>query len=64
MTLFAIVKSDGTIRKTVRARHSSLMIYDSAAKAKNNARADGDSVVAIAVDLNVEPLFIRRRVVK
>ncbi len=64
MNLYAVIKTDGSIRRTVRERHSSFCIYDTPGKAKNNARHDGDSVVAIEVDLTREPLFIRRRVVK
>lgn len=63
MKLFAIVKPDGTIRRKQRSRHQSFQIYDTEGKAKNNARADGDSVIAIDVDLTREPLFIRRKTV-
>lgn len=63
MKLYAVVKSDGTMRRSVRSRHSTFCIYDTQSKAKNNARCHGDSVVAVEVDLTSEPLFIRERVV-
>lgn len=60
MQLYLILKADGTPRHNKRSRN--LCLYDTCGKAKNNARADGDCVVAVDVDLKREPLFIRRKV--
>lgn len=59
--LYCIVTSDGTIRRKKRSRHQSFQIYDTLGKAKNNARADGDSVVELEVDLTKPPAFIRQK---
>lgn len=59
--LFAVVKADGTIRRRTQKEHSGLYVYDTASKAKNNCRHDGDSVVELVVDLSREPLFIRNK---
>lgn len=55
--LYAVVRADGRVRH--RAGGSGLCIYAKASTAKNQARADGDAVVPITVDLSRRPLFIR-----
>jgi hypothetical protein len=37
--------------------------YSTVGAAKRGCRRDGDSVVAVEIDLNREPLFIRRKVI-
>ena len=61
--LYAVVGTGGIVRRSKTSRHRNLMIYNTLAKAKGQARRDGDSVVEIEVDLSREPLFIRRKVV-
>ena len=60
MTVYAIVKADGEVRCR-RGGAGNLCVYKRESVAKNHARADGDSVVSIEIDLAREPLFIRHR---
>ena len=52
MSYFVVVHRNGTVR---------LNLYNTAGKAQNKARWEGDSVVEVAVDMDKEPLFIRQR---
>jgi hypothetical protein len=61
--LFGIVKADGTLKYRRSGHGSGPMVFDDEGKARKWARADGDSVVVIDVDLKREPVFIRRKVV-
>lgn len=56
LTVFAVIKRDGTVKRT---RSRSLAIYPSLATAKGQARAEGDSVVEVELDLSRAPLMIR-----
>jgi len=60
---FVIVRADGQPR-TRRGGKGNLMVYRSESVAKNQAVADGDSVVKVTIRLTAEPVFIRRRVIK
>ncbi len=57
MTVYAVIKADGTIRRGVHG----LYVYSTVTSAKKSARASGDSVVAVEVDLTREPVFIRKK---
>lgn len=61
ITVYAVIRSDGTIRRSRRSNH--LMIYLSLKSAKTQATEDGDSVVAAEINLSsATPLFIRGEV--
>lgn len=62
MKLYAIVRPDGTIKRSRRSYH--LMVYQSEATARRAALGDGDAVVECEVDLSRPPLFIRQRKVQ
>lgn len=59
--LYAIIKADGTPARKSRKDHGGLKIYDTLSKAKNNCRADGDSVVRFTISLREQPLYIRKK---
>ena len=63
LEVFVVVKADGQIRRRTRKGHAGLYVYDTKAKAQNNCRVDGDSVVVSEIDLTREPIFIRRKVI-
>lgn len=58
MLVYAVIRGDGLIKRT---KGRSLMIYAGLTPAKAQARADGDSVVEVEIDLSKPPLFIRGR---
>lgn len=58
--LFAVVKADGSIKRSARSNH--LMIYTTERQARTQANDPGDTVVPTEVDLNRQPLFIREKV--
>ncbi len=57
---FCILRANGQLKG--RRSGEAAGLYSTAAKAQNHARDNGDSVVAVVIDLDVEPLFIRRKV--
>jgi hypothetical protein len=59
MKVYAIVRPDGSIKRSKRSHH--LQIYVAAGTAQRAALSDGDAVVEVDIDLTREPLFIRRR---
>ncbi len=59
--MYAVIAANGKVKGSYRGAAS---LYDTVAKAKNQARDDGDSVVEVSIMMDREPLFIRRRVVK
>jgi hypothetical protein len=59
--LYAVVKGDGTLSRKSMKDHGGFKIYDTAAKAKNNCRSDGDAVVRLIFNMREEPIFIRRK---
>ncbi len=59
--LYAVVSHEGKLRKN---RQRCLMIYDTLAMAQRCARRDGDSVVELHLNLDREPLFTRKKVMK
>lgn len=59
---FIILTRDGVLKK--RRSYASGSVYADKGTAINQARSDGDSVVAIRIDLGVEPIYIRRRTIK
>lgn len=63
ITLYAVIRADGTLKYRDSNHGRGPMVFDDEAKAKGNARSDGDSVVRVDVDLSREPLFIRRKLV-
>lgn len=50
--LYVVVAADGSIMQS---------LFDSEAQARRCARFEGDSVVAVTIDLSNAPIFIRRR---
>lgn len=57
--MFCILTITGDLKKYKRgAGH----LYETAGKAQNAARKDGDSVVEVHIDLDRNPIFIRRKV--
>lgn len=56
---YVVVTRDGKLKKP---RRSAPSIFLRKSVAQNAARNDGDSVVPIVVDLEQEPIFIRRHV--
>lgn len=59
LKLFAVVRRDGQVYTN---RENRYCIYESQRKAEREADEDGDSVVAVTVHLDLEPLFIRSQV--
>lgn len=57
---FVIVTGDGKLK---RPRGAPPRIYMTMGTATRAARKDGDSVVPMFVDLEVEPMFIRSKTV-
>lgn len=53
---YVVITRDGRLKKP---RRSAPSIFMSRALAQNAARNEGDSVVAVFVDLEQQPLFIR-----
>lgn len=62
MKVWAVIRPDGSIKRSRRSNH--LMIYLSAGSAKTQASSDGDAVVEVDIDLSREPTFIRKKVVE
>ncbi len=60
MNIYLVIKADGTLKRT--GGHTTA--YTTAGRAQSHARNDGDSVVEVEVDLDKEPLYIHRKVVK
>jgi hypothetical protein len=58
---FIILNASGGLKK--RRTYLSGSIYPDKSVAISQARSDGDSVVAIMVDSDVEPVFIRHLVI-
>lgn len=58
--LYAIVRADGTMKKGSAGQYA---IYSQYSRACFWAKDEGDSVVAVDLDLSKEPLFIRKKVV-
>lgn len=54
-TMYAIVHENGAIM---------MSLFATLGRAQSSAKYDGDSVIAVQIDLNREPLFIRRKVQK
>lgn len=58
-TMYLIMAADGCVRGSGK---SAATLYATEAAARNRCRSDGDSVVAVTINLRAEPLFIRRKV--
>ncbi len=58
--MYCVLTVSGDL-KTLRRRRVACL-YDTKSKAVNQARADGDTVVEATIDMDREPLFIRRKV--
>lgn len=57
--IYVVVDSDGVPRRNKRG---GLKAYTNKRKAEHGCLYEGDSVVQAIIHLDVEPLFIRRRV--
>lgn len=53
---FVVITRDGRLKKP---RRSAPSIFLSRSVAQNAARKEGDAVVAVSIDLEQKPLFIR-----
>lgn len=60
MTLYAVVRADGTVKCR---KGSAVMVYATRAAAQRLARFEGEAVCALELDLTREPVFIRTRTV-
>lgn len=56
--MFAVLDREGRI---YGAAKSAGTLFKTRAGAQNKARNDGDTVVAVTINLRAEPLFIRRK---
>jgi hypothetical protein len=57
-TMYAILTGDGRVRGAGRSAGT---LYATESAARNRCRTDGDSVIAVTINLRQEPLFIRRK---
>jgi hypothetical protein len=58
-TMYLILTGDGRIRGSGRSAGT---LYATERAAKSMCRSDGDSIVAVTINLRAEPLFIRKKV--
>ncbi len=58
--MFAILTAAGNLKCTGRSKGAG-GLYVKAGTAQNHANADGDTVVRATIDLDQEPVFIRRK---
>lgn len=56
--MYAVVNARGSVKGSYRGAAS---LYEKKSTAQNQARNDGDCVVEATIDLDREPLFIRRK---
>ncbi len=57
--VYLVIRADGNLK--TRGRSAAGSAYTSKAEAQRRATSSGDAVVAVEIDLDKEPLFIRRR---
>lgn len=61
LTYFVVVRGTGVLKQQRRGHPPRL--YRTKGAAQRYARDPGDSVLAVVVDLDVEPVFIRGQIV-
>jgi hypothetical protein len=59
--LYAVVSHDGKLRHRKPAQGSGPMVYTTLSAAQRQCRSDGDSVVEMYLNLDREPLFVRKK---
>lgn len=57
-TMYLIIHADGRIHGSGKSAGT---LFKDKAMAQNKARAEGDSVVPVEINLRKEPVFIRRK---